>query len=460
MRGTPETHYVLSGGYSVAYQVFGDGPADVMYLSPYFSQVDVQWFVPPIRRFLEAMGRFSRVIVTDPRGVGASDRLSVARVATLEERVEDLLAVMSVTASREVVVFGSQETVFVAMLAAATHPDRFISMVLFSASASWVKSEDLPHEWSPERWEAEKQLAAQATSTRLWTRQYVRQALPSLAGDPEVTELIGVLGRATASPGTVMGEIDRYRDLDLRDLVPSIHVPGLVLHRPEEAITSTVSARWLADHLPDARYVELPGRDSLPWGDDADAVLAEVEEFVTGGRREEPAPDRSVTTVLFTDIVDSTIRAAALGDDAWTKLLAAHHAQVRSCLREHGGREVDFSGDGVFAVFDGPARAVLCASTLIQELGALGLQIRAGVHTGEVSTEGAKVAGIAVHIGARVSALAETSEVLVTSTVRDLVAGSALRFEDRGTHQLKGIPEPWQLYAVTDTGTATAGTGS
>ncbi len=447
MRNWPETLFVWNGEFAIAYQVIGDGAIDLVYMPAYMSNMEFQWLVPPYRRFLERLSSFCRLIVMDARGVGCSDRLRPGESSTLEEHVEDLLAVMGASASSSAVLFGSQESAFVAMLAAATHPDLFDSMILFSATPAWVRSDELPMEWSEDRWEAEIAIASRAATTRRQAQQYVRSALPSLAGDDEFVDMIEAFICVTTPPGAGAGEMRRFSRTDLRAIVPSIRTPTLVLHRPAENVTSIESARWLADHLPEVRFVEVPGRDAHPWGEDADALLDVIEEFLTGERRA-PEPTRNVATVLFTDIVDSTMRASELGDAAWKDLHGAHHELVRLALREHRGREVDSAGDGVFAVFDGPARAVSCAGSLIERVRELGVEIRAGVHTGEVDTDGMKVVGIAVHIGARVCALASSGEVLVTSTVRDLVAGSALQFEDRGLHELKGVPDPWQLFAA------------
>ena len=443
----PETLYVWNEGFAIAYQVIGDGAVDLLYLPAYVANQEYQWEVPPYARFLKRLASFARVITMDFRGAGCSDRLRPGESSTLEQHVGDLLAVMGATASSSAVLFGAQESAFVAMMAAATHPDLFESMILFSASPAWLRSDELPMEWSEDRWEAEIAISSRASTTRRHAQQYVRGVLPSLADDEELVERFNTFIVLTAPPGAGAGELRRYSRTDLRAIVPSIRTPTLLLHRPAETVTAIESARWLAEHLPNVRFVELPGRDAHAWAEGADELLDVVEEFVVGERRA-PEPVRNLATVLFTDIVDSTSRAAELGDAGWRELHSAHLAVVRTTLREHRGREVDSAGDGVFAVFDGPARAVACARSLVGRVRELGIEIRAGVHTGEVDTDGSKVVGIAVHIGARICALAGQGEVLVSSTVRDLVAGSGLLFEDRGVRELKGVPEPWQVFAA------------
>jgi class 3 adenylate cyclase len=447
MSDRPETQYVWNDGFAIAYQVLGDGATDFLYLPAFVANVEYQWEVPAYARFLRRLASFSRVITVDLRGEGCSDRLRPGESSTLEQHVGDLLAVMGAVASSSTVLWGAQESAFVAMLAAATHPDLFESLILFSASPAWVRSDDLPMEWSEDRWEAEIAITSRASTTRRQAQQYARGALPSMADDEDFVTRMCTFIALTAPPGAGTGELRRYSRMDLRAIVPSIRTPALILHRPAETVTASESSHWLAEHLPEARFVELPGRDAHAWGEGSDELLDVVEEFVTGERHPQE-PVRNLATVLFTDIVDSTSRAAELGDARWSELHSAHLALVRSTLREHRGREVDSAGDGVFAMFDGPARAVSCARSLIERLRELEIEIRAGVHTGEVDTDGSKVVGIAVHIGARICALAGGGEILVSSTVRDLVAGSDLVFADRGVHELTGVPQPWQLYAV------------
>ena len=363
--GRTDTRYTWSGDFSIAYQVTGAGPSDLMYLPAWFSNVVANRSVPEQGRFLERLETFARLIVMDRRGVGCSDRLPPGHAATLEELVD----------------------------------------------------------------------------------AYVRDALPSLLDRPDSLDAVRSLMALTQGAGAGIAEIRKMSEVDLIDLLPSIRVPTLVLHRTDDPVEPIESGRLLAERIPDARFVELPGVDALPWAGEQDAVLDEIEEFVTGARGVHGS-DRRLATVLFTDIVGSTRLASSLGDAAWHELLGKHHASVRAELERNRGVEVDTAGDGFFATFDGPARAVECARSIGEAVRPLGIEVRAGVHTGEVEVSRDEFRGISLHIGARVMALAEPSEVLVTSTVKDLVAGSGLVFRDAGEHELKGVPDRWRLYRV------------
>jgi len=366
---------------------------------------------------------------------------------TLEEHVDDLLEVMQVAYASPAVVFAGAETAFIAMLAAASHPDRFSGLVLWSPTASWRRSADLPWEDSEDTIQANLGAIRRVTNLRTWAERFTRSNLPSWAGDPSKVALMEAMSALAGSAEAWYQDMQVFYGVDLRDLLPSIQVPTLVLARPHSRQEQIESARFVAERLPMAELVELEGADGLPFIGDADAVLAEIERFVVGAR---PAvdPKRALATVLFTDIVDSTKRAAALGDTAWGTVLERHNAIVREEIGRYGGHEIVTTGDGFFATFDGPARAVSAARSMVGRLAELSIAIRAGVHTGEIELAGADRHGIAVHVGARVAALAGPSEVLVTRTVKDLTAGSGLGFEDAGEHDLKGVPERWQLYRL------------
>jgi class 3 adenylate cyclase len=443
----PSVQYAKNGDFTLAYQVTGAGPKDLIYLPAETPNLVGNWFVPEHARFIERLASFSRVVISDRRGMGCSDRLAPGHAPALEDHVDDLLSVMEAAYSTPATVFAEAETAFIAMLAAATHPDRFDGLVLWSASPSWIRSEDLPEEDTADAIEAKLNAIRRVTNLRAWAERFTRDAVPSWAGDPEKVAIVEGLSAIAGSAEAWYQDQRLFNSLDLRDLVASIRVSTLVITRRDLRQYPVGSSRFLAERLPDARFVVLEGGDMLPWVGDADGVLAEIEEFLVGTR---PSldPARALSTVLFTDIVDSTGHAARLGDAAWRRLLADHHGIVRDELSRWDGVEVDTAGDGFFSTFDGPARAVRCAVEVVRRVADLGIEVRAGAHTGEVERTGRQVQGIAVHVGARVAALAQPSDVLVTSTVKDLVAGSGLTFEDAGEHELKGVPDRWHLYRV------------
>jgi class 3 adenylate cyclase len=442
----PDTRRTWSGDFSIAYQVVGSGRADLVYLPQFLANVEWNWQMPRHGAFMTRLASFSRLIVMDPRGRGCSDRLSPGEAAALEDKVDDVLAVMAAAASFRATLFGGGQSAFIAMLAAAAHPDRFDGLVLFSATPSWMRSEELPWEDSKEEQRQELDMFRRNTSIQEWATTWSRSFAPSLS-DAEIREL-GSYSAVSSSVGGGVAELESLNRVDLRDLLPTIRVPTLVLHRTFDPIQPVESGRLLADRIPDAKLVELPGVDSLPWTDEADAVLEQIELFLTGERRA-PEPDLALATVLLTDVVDSTARSAALGDRRWREVLEQHDRIVRAELGRARGREIKTMGDGFLATFDGPARAIRCATTIAHAVRALGIEIRAGLHTGEIEIVGDDVGGIAVSIGARVGALAGPSEVLVSQTVKDLVSGSGLEFEDRGEHELKGVPDRWRLYSVS-----------
>jgi len=438
----PETRYAKSGEVHIAYQVFGDGAIDVVLVHGLLSHLDLWWDWPLFARFAERLGSFARVITFDKRGVGLSDRVS--ELPSLEVRMDDVRAVMDAAGSRRAVIFGMSEGAPMALLFAATYPDRVPSLVLHGGMARSTRADTYP--FAPSR-------EAAMEAMQLWIMpdeggEVLADVFgPSLADDPEEVRAWARRVHASASPAALQALWLMALDIDVRDVLPVISCPTLVLHRRGDRATSVYGGRWLAEQIRTARFVELPGSDHFPWIGDQDAVLGEVEEFLTGVRGMELS-DRVLLTVLFTDIVDSTQHAAELGDEAWKRLLDRHDQLVRLHLARYKGREVNTAGDGCLAVFDGPARGVRCARALLEAVRGLGLEIRAGLHTGEVELRGDEVAGLTVHIGARVAARATSSEVLVTRTVKDLVVGSGLAFEERGTHELKGVPDAWQLYGV------------
>jgi pimeloyl-ACP methyl ester carboxylesterase len=439
----PETRYAKSGDVSIAYQVVGDGPLDVVFVMGWVSHLDLFWEEPSFARFLTRLASFSRLILFDKRGTGLSDRVPTERLPTLEERMDDVRAVMDAVGSERAALVGVSEGAPMCTLFAATYPERTTALVMLGGYARRIRGDD--HPWAPT---VEERHAYVEELGRTWGDPVgLDVRMPSLAHDERVRRWWATYLRMSASPGAVAALTRMNMDTDVRHVLPSIRVPTLVVHRRGDRLLPVENARYLAANIPGARYAELPGDDHLPFAGDQDAILDEVEEFLTGVRRG-PEPDRVLATVLFTDIVGSTERAVRMGDREWRALLNRHHDLVRRELRSWRGDEIDTAGDGFLATFDGPGRAVRCACAIRDGVRALGVEIRAGVHTGEVELRGDNVAGIAVHIGARVAALAAPGEVLVSSTVKDLVAGSGIAFEERGAHALKGIPGEWQLFAV------------
>jgi class 3 adenylate cyclase len=442
----PDVRFTWNDGFALAYQVVGNGRDDLVYLPGYISNVDLQWDVPPYARFLERLASFSRLILMDRRGCGCSDRLPPGQAATLEEQVSDVVAVMdTVGARRGATVFAEQETAFIAMLLAATRPKLVSRLVLFCATPSWARSEELPDEWSPEDWESQIRWMGGVTSAIETEEQHVRGT--SLERDPSILRALASLLINSQGLGASLADARMFSQVDLRHVLPSIAAPTLVMRRQDDINSESTSCRYLADHVQHGRFVELPGHDPLSWEGEHDPVFEELLPFL-GTEAPASKGTRQLATVLFTDIVDSTTKAVELGDARWRETLQRHHEAVRACLTAHGGTEVDTAGDGFFATLDGPAAAVRCATEIVGSIEEIGLQVRAGVHTGEVETIDGKVGGIGVAIGARIASTADPSEVLVSRTVRDLVAGSGLTFEDAGEHDLKGVPERWQLYRV------------
>ena len=435
-----EIQYARSGDVNIAYQVVGDGPIDLVLVSGFVSHLELDWAEPRSARFLSRLASFSRLIRFDKRGTGLSDR--PGGLPDLETRMDDVRAVMDAAGSQRAALFGYSEGGPMSTLFAGTYPERTTALVLYGTYAKRRDPDD-DYPWA-QTWEARQAYADQVEREWGWEADMHRM---SPAPDQAMSVWWATRARAAASPGAARDLILMNSQIDVRALLPAIRVPTLVLHRSGDRDSRPDEGRYIADRIPGARFVELPGDDHLPWMD-GDQILDEVEEFLTGVRRP-PEPDRVLATVLFTDIAGSTEKAAALGDHAWLELREAHHALVRRELERFRGREIDTAGDGFLATFDGPARAIRCAVGVTQTVRPLGLEVRAGVHTGEIELTGDKVGGIAVHIGARVAARAEPGEVLVSSTVKDLVAGSGIAFADRGIAELKGVPGEWRLFSVT-----------
>jgi class 3 adenylate cyclase len=437
----PETRYARAGDVHIAYQVVGDGPVDLVYVPPTLQQVEHLWAEPRVGAFFERLARFSRLILFDRRGTGLSD--SIAGATTLEDQMEDLTAVMDAAGSREAALFAQAEGAAMAILYAATHPERTRALVLYAGMARVTAAPG--YEWPGSVEERAARLddlfAHWGDGTRFAT------LAPSYAGDVALQRWFARLERLSASPGALRELFELTGEIDVRDVLDAIRAPTLLLHRRDDRLIDVRHSRYLAEQIPGARYVELPGEDNLIVVGDTERVLAEVEQFLTGTHTP-PEPDRVLATVLFTDIVGSTEALARLGDRRWRDLLTRHDELSRTQVTRFRGRPVKSLGDGWLATFDGPARAIRCALALREAVAELGIELRAGLHTGECEAIGDDLGGLAVHIGARVGALAEPQEVLVSGTVKDLVVGSGIDFADRGEHALKGVPGTWRVWAV------------
>ncbi len=439
MATRPETKYTKSGDVHIAYQVTGDGPLDLVLVPGFVSHLEAQWEHPMSVRILERLGSFSRLIRFDKRGTGLSDRGSA--IPTLEQRMEDVRAVMDAVGSKRAALFGISEGGPMSCLFAATHPERTTALILYGtfARSSWAPDHPIGRK-------EEEAVAARARMEQEWgTPVGIERWAPGAAQDEIFKQWWAKYLRLAASPGAAVAVAKLSAEIDVRSVLPAIRVPTLVLHRAGDRIVLIAQGRYLAEHIPGSRLVELPGNDHLPVYGDVDAIADEIQEFLTGARSHAQS-DRVLATVLFTDVVGSTERAVALGD---LGLLDGFYAVVRRELIRFRGREIDTAGDGLFAAFDGPARGIRCATAIAAGVRSLGIEVRTGLHTGECELMGEKMSGIAVHTGARVAAQAAPSEVLVSGTVRDLVAGSGIQFEDRGIRALKGVPGEWRLFAVS-----------
>jgi len=447
LRVGPETRYALSGDVHIAYQVVGDGLFDLVFVPGFVTHMELQWRLPGMGGFLKDLGSFSRLIRFDKRGTGMSDPVSGA--PSLETRMDDVRAVMDAVGSRRAAFYGLSEGAAMSILFAATYPERTAALVVRSCSPRTLWAPDFPWGRSEEAYQHETDQALQVFATRAEARQAVRAM--GMQTEEEVEAFIDYV-RYGASPGMLERLYRMNKEIDIRQVLPTVRVPALVMHGSDDQVVPVAVGAYTAQRLRSARFIELPGVGHLALSTRGTQIQVEIERFLTDvwqtGGWEDTEPDRMLATVLFTDIVESTAKAIELGDRRWRDLLERHHTLVRRELLRYRGREVDTAGDGFLAAFDGPARAIRCACAIVHGVRDLGLSVRAGLHTGECEVADGKIAGIAVHTGARVAALAATDEVLVSNTVRDLVAGSGIQFSDRGAHALKGIPGEWRLFAV------------
>ncbi|MET0510901.1 MAG: alpha/beta fold hydrolase [Thermoleophilaceae bacterium] len=437
----PVARYAQSGELSIAYIVEGSEDRDRVWIPPWLSPVEYLWSEESLARVMARLTQFARVITFDRRGSGLSDPLAGA--PTLEEQMDDVLAVMDAAGSERAAIAGTLEGGPMAAIFAATYPERVSALVLYAsfARATWAPG----YEWA---WSAERRNERMAELVEHWGEGWVAGGVaPANMVDPGFREWAGRLERLAASPSTIRRILELIGEFDVREVLPSIRVPTLVLHRRDDSFIKIEHSRYLAERIPGARYVELEGDQNMFSVGDTEGVLGEIEEFLTGARHDRE-PDRMLATVLFTDICGSTERAAQMGDRSWRFLLERHDAMFRQALGRHRGREVKRTGDGFLATFDGPARAIRCAADVAGSMGSLGLEVRAGLHTGELEVMDGDLGGLALHIAARVMDSAEPSEVLVSSTVKDLVAGSGIDFQDRGARELRGIPGEWRLFSV------------
>jgi pimeloyl-ACP methyl ester carboxylesterase len=455
---TPETRYAKSGDVHIAYQVIGDGAVDLVFIPGWLTHVELAWEDPFQAAFRRRLASYSRLIVFDKRGTGLSDRVPVNQLPILEERMDDVRAVMDAVGSERAALMGVSEGGAMSALFAATYPERTAALVLYGSFAR-TGAELMTQDELDARLEGLE---------RNWPDS-VDPAVPapSVAADEDYRRRWSTFMRHAASPGAAIALLRMNSQIDVRDVLPTIRVPTLVLFRrdarfghgasawreaaAQDPITPGEEARYMAERIPGARLIELPGADHLPWIGDIDSLLGEVEEFLTGVRHA-PEPDRVLATILFTDIVESTALAARLGDRRWRDLVGRHNTVVRRQLERFRGHEIDTAGDGFVASFDGPARGIRCAQAITESVTALGLSIRAGLHTGECEVAEGKLAGIAVHIAARIAALAAPDEVVVSNTVKDLVVGSNVTFAERGAHDLRGVPGRWSVFAVESVG--------
>ncbi len=439
----PETKYARSGDYHIAYQVVGDGPVDLVVVPGWVSNIEAIWEEPPLARVYERLASFSRLILFDKRGTGMSDRVPDHELPTLEERMDDVRSVMDAAGSERATLLGYSEGGAMSVLFAATYPERTSALILYGSYARRLRVPD--HPWGPT---AEQRQEFLDTIERAWgTPAFAHLYAPSALHDQRLAAEMASWMRRAASPGAALALARMNAQIDVRHVLPSVAAPTLVLHRTGDPQAPPGYAQYLADHIPGAKRVELLGEDHPIHVGDTDAILDEIEEFVTG-ERHAVEPDRVLATVLFTDIVGSTEHLTAMGDRRWRDLLDEHYRLARRELSRFRGREVKTTGDGLLASFDGPARGVRCAMAIRDAVKPLGVEIRAGLHTGEVEVMANDLGGIAVHVGARVMAQAGPGEVLASSTVKDLVAGSGLDFDDLGAHTLRGVSGEWRLFRI------------
>ena len=443
VRANPTTHYIKVDGSYVAYQTAGQGPPDLVFMPHWFCNVEGLWDLPPLERFTRHLSSLGRVILFDKRGTGLSDPPSGTR-PFLESFSDDIVAVVNAVDAPRVTLIAGDTAGLVAIMFAATYPDRVANLILVNSFPGLVPPDEYPTGLPPEEMEQHR-----SEILRVFVHGDLNRVAPSLAGDPGAAAQIVRFMRMSASPGSAYQARSQVLRLDVRDVLSTVHVPTLVIHRADNRFYGVVHGRYLGTHIPGAEYVELGGADQLMYLDDADTVLKSIENFL-GGQIRAAGSERALATVLLTDIVDSTARAAQLGDRHWRETLEAYEREVIRQLERFRGTQIKSTGDGTLAIFDGPGRAIHCATALRDAALLLGLRLRCGLHTGEIDLRGTAVAGIAVHIAQRIESVATPGEVFVSRTVTDLVAGSEIEFENRGEYDLKGVPGSWQLFAVRD----------
>lgn len=436
----PETRYAKSGDTHIAYQVVGQGPLDLVYVPGFVSHLEHQWQNPTWAHMLRRLASFTRLIMFDKPGTGLSDRL--VAIPTLEQRMDDVRTIMDTVGSQRAAFFGVSEGGPMSILFAATYPERTAALILYGTYARRMWAPD--HPWG--RTEAEAEAIFERMERNWGKDAFLELWAPSLMNNAEANRAVATYQRLSASPGAALMVQRLAAQIDVRHVLPTVRVPALVMHRTGDRVIRLEQGRYVAEHIQGAKFVELAGDDHIPSVGDGDAIVDEIEEFLTGIRPAET--DRVLATILFTDIVGSTERALSLGDRRWRELLQQYYGVARRELVRYRGREIDTAGDGMFAAFDGPARAIRCACGIRDAVRPLGLEVRSGLHAGECEIVGEKIGGIAVHIGARVAAAAAPGEVLVSNTVKDLVAGAGIRFKERGMHALKGLQEEWPLFAI------------
>ena len=445
----PETQYAKSGDVHLAYQIVGSGPVDLLWFGAMASHVELLWEEPSVADMFRRLSRFTRLILFDKRGTGMSDPVAPTALLTLEERLEDVGAILDAVGSDQATIFGNSEGGQLGVLFATTYPERTGGLILHS---TYARSSEDPAGTYPIGVPKEIFDRFMVFVEEHWgDRQFLEFVAPGLARDERKARWWCQFLRRTLSRGAALAQFRMNYETDVRALLPLVQAPTLVLHARDEKFIRSAQGRYVADHIPGARFVELPGADHFPFGDASDLIIDEIQEFLTGIR--EPAePDRVLATVLFSDIVSSTQHVAELGDRRWREVLAAHDQAVRRQLERFRGREIKTTGDGFLALFDGPARAIRCGAAISEAARVAGLEVRVGIHTGEVELHERDVSGLAVHIGARVAALGDGGEVLVSGSVPPLIVGSGIEFVDRGPHELKGVPGTWQILEVSSTG--------
>lgn len=443
----PDVRYARNGPVAIAYETFGEGPLTLVCLSPW-DNIEIAWENPLYARYLRRLGDLAKVVLIDRRGTGLSDRFTGDDVPPLEDMVDDITVVLDACGCDRAVIYGFEEAAAQCAMFAASRPDRVAGLVLYAATACGVRKEDYPWQWSEDEWADYLHGARAGWGTSAYAREVMGFFMPSHVGDGRIERWWVRFQRLAASPGGVLALEQQLRATDIRAMLPAIGVPTLVLHRADDEIEPAGQGRYIAQQIPGATYVELAGGDHYPWAGDSDALVDEIGRYLAALREGVDATERVLATVLFTDIVQSTERVAALGDAAWTALMLRQRELAFAEVDRFRGRVVDTAGDGMLATFDGPARAVRCAQAVATTAGTLGLDIRAGCHTGEIEVRGEGVGGLAVHIAARVASLAGAREVWASSTVKDLTVGSGLVFEDAGERDLKGVPDRWHLFQV------------